>query len=297
VTKSTRKKFSQSWVFDILKRDSTITPNEQIIRHNICNLELQRIYLLIKCFYLIFKNYLIQEYKYMKNFLKKILLNVSKVIYFIIPDDFKPSLKSKLLEDLLDETLNHFKEPIKQSIIFTNHWKIREYAIKTALLNDKHKEYYYLEFGTFEGESANFFSKFINKLYCFDSFEGLMEDWSGTSLPKGHFNLNKKIPKLNSNIEPIVGWVDDTLENFLKKHNPKINFLHMDMDTYSPTKFILEKLKPYLVKDAIILFDELYNYHGWRNGEYKALTEVFKEDEFNYKAFTINSDKCAIQIK
>ena len=36
-----RKKLPQSWVFNILKRESTIPPNEEIIRHNICNVELQ----------------------------------------------------------------------------------------------------------------------------------------------------------------------------------------------------------------------------------------------------------------
>ena len=40
-TKSTRKKFVQSWVFNILKRESTILANEVIIRHNICNSKLQ----------------------------------------------------------------------------------------------------------------------------------------------------------------------------------------------------------------------------------------------------------------
>ena len=41
ITKSTRKKFAQSWVFNILKRESTIPTNEEIIRHNVCNVELQ----------------------------------------------------------------------------------------------------------------------------------------------------------------------------------------------------------------------------------------------------------------
>ena len=41
ITKSTCKKFAQSWVFNILKRESTIPPNEEIIRYNICNVELQ----------------------------------------------------------------------------------------------------------------------------------------------------------------------------------------------------------------------------------------------------------------
>jgi putative DNA-invertase from lambdoid prophage Rac len=41
VTKSTKKKFAQSWVFNIIKREETIPPNEEIIRHNISNVELQ----------------------------------------------------------------------------------------------------------------------------------------------------------------------------------------------------------------------------------------------------------------
>jgi DNA invertase Pin-like site-specific DNA recombinase len=41
VTKSTRKKFVQSWVFNILKRESSIPPNDNITIHNICNVELQ----------------------------------------------------------------------------------------------------------------------------------------------------------------------------------------------------------------------------------------------------------------
>ena len=43
------------------------------------------------------------------------------------------------------------------------------------------------------------------KIYGFDSFEGLKEDWVGTSVPKGTFNLNKKIERLNiSNSAAVV---------------------------------------------------------------------------------------------
>jgi len=246
----------------------------------------------------------------MKQVLKSILKKISRVIYLIFPTELqtkrefhinapgtKTKLETKLLDNLVEETFQNFKEHFKKSVIFVDTRKTREFAIKTSLLNDKNKEYYYLEFGVWKGTSANFFSKYVNKFYVFDSFEGLKEDWVGTDLPSGFFNLNKKIPKLNSNIEPIVGWVEDTLEDFLKTHNPKINFVHLDMDIYGPTKFTLEKLKPYLVKNAIIIFDELYNYVGWEQGEYKALKEVFKEEEFEYKAFTINKTKVVIQIK
>ena len=114
---------------------------------------------------------------------------------------------------------------------------------------------------------------------------------------KGRFNLNKKIPKFSSNIEPIVGFVQDTLDDFLKKHNPKINFVHLDLDTHPSTKYALERLKSFLNKDAIIIFDELYNYAGWEHGEYKALKEVFNDDEYIFKAFNTLGPEVVIQIK
>ena len=98
-------------------------------------------------------------------------------------------------------------------------------------------------------------------------------------------------------VEPIVGFVQDTLDDFLKKHNPKINFVHLDMDTYPSTKYALERLKPFFNKDAIIIFDELYNHPGWKDGEYKALKEVFKDDEYIFKAFNVLSTQVVIQIK
>mgnify|MGYP001177361975 CR=1 FL=1 len=247
----------------------------------------------------------------MKNIIKLILNKLSRLIYYIhrtlnyiTPDEIKfkkkSELKLKLEKELLDETYNYFKKYFEKSLIFNDRSdrnEIRKYAIQSSLLNDKNQEYYYLEFGVWQGKSSNFFSKFINKLYCFDSFEGLKEDWIGTSYSKGFFNLDKKIPNLNSNVQPIVGWVEDTLEDFLKKHNPKINFIHLDMDNYIPTKFTLEKIKPYLVKNSILIFDQLYNYQGWKNGEFKALKEVFKEDDFEYKAFNLYGKQCVIQIK
>ena len=96
-------------------------------------------------------------------------------------------------------------------------------------------------------------------MYVFDSFEGLPNEWEGQK-PKGAFNLRKKIPKLNSNIVTTVGLVEETLDDFLKKFEPKIIFIHMDLDLYESTKFTLERIKPFLIKGSIILFDELYNY-------------------------------------
>ena len=235
--------------------------------------------------------------------IKFFLKILSRAIYNIIPIEFKKKtmrseLERELYKNLKNETINQFKEDFKKSVIFNSNYRstIREYSIKNSISNDKKSDYYYLEFGVFKGESANYFSKFVNKIYCFDSFEGFNEDWIGTSTIKSQLNQNKKIPKLNSNVEVVAGWVEETLDDFLQKHNPKINFVHMDLDVYSSTKFVLSKLKPYLVKGAIILFDQLYNYIGWEYGEYKALKEVFENNEFKYRAFNLNGKQCVIQI-
>ena len=202
---------------------------------------------------------------------------------------------SRFEEEQFEKSYSYFKPYFEKAIFLETH-RIREYAIKESIKNDKYLENHYLEFGIFVGTSINFFSKYVKKIYGFDSFEGLKEDWVGFVQPAGTFNLNKKIPKLNSNVVPIVGWVQDTLDNFLKKEKPRINFVHLDMDTYETTKFILEKIKPYLINDSIIIFDELYNYPGWQFGEFKALKEIFNESEYQYIAFSKEGSEAVIKF-
>ena len=70
----------------------------------------------------------------------------------------------------------------------------------------------------------------------------------------------------------------------------------MDMDTYETSKYILTELKPYICKNCIILFDELYNFAGWDIGEYKALTEVYSENEYKFLAFSEDYHQVTTQI-
>jgi hypothetical protein len=204
----------------------------------------------------------------------------------------------RFVEDELEDCYNHFKKYFSEAV-FLDKIPLREFALKRAIRNHK-TDYHYLEFGVWVGTSINFFSKILKdkKIYGFDSFEGLNEDWLGTDDPKGTFNLNKKVPKLNKNCIPVVGLIQETLPKFISENkNLQINFVHLDLDTYPSTKFVLNKIKPYLVDGAIILFDELYNVTGWRVGEYKALTEVFNENEYNYLAFSKRKYNVAIQYK
>ena len=82
---------------------------------------------------------------------------------------------------------------------------------------------------------------------------------------------------------------------FIEEKNPKLT-VHMDVDTYETTKFVLERIKPHLIKGAIILFDELYNFEGWDVGEYKALTEVFDEKDYKFISFSTDTSQATIKI-
>ncbi len=110
--------------------------------------------------------------------------------------------------------------------------------------------------------------------------------------------MHGKLPKVNSNVNLIKGLVQETLPNFLKdKTTKKIAFMHMDLDVYESSRYVLEKTKPYLARGSIILFDELYNYPGWSVGEYKALNEVFNEKEYKIIAFSKHGWEAVVEIK
>ena len=65
----------------------------------------------------------------------------------------------------------------------------------------KHKnDTLWLEFGVATGRTINYISKFTNeKVYGFDSFEGLPEKWRD-GYDTGAFSRNGILPEVNSNV-------------------------------------------------------------------------------------------------
>ena len=199
----------------------------------------------------------------------------------------------QFIEDEYKDSYNYFKKYFYTSLMVKDRYAALRYAINKSLSNHE-EDNLYLEFGVFVGKSINYTSKLLKdiKIYGFDSFEGLKEDWKGHNLEKGYGNLKGNVPSLNKNIIIVKGWVQDTVPKFLEEKNPKINFIHIDLDTYESTKFVLDKLKPHIKKGCIILFDELYNFPGWEVGEYKALKEVFSENEYKFLSFSAGTQVC-----
>ena len=155
------------------------------------------------------------------------------------------------------------------------------------------------EFGVASGTTINHIASVLPNItiYGFDSFEGLPEDWRD-GYPKGIFKM-EKLPKVSLNVRLVKGLISDTLPLFLKENQGKVVFLHIDVDLYSSTKTIFKELESCIKCGTVIVFDELFNYPGWQNDEYKAFMEFIERTgfQFEYLGYCRYRTQVAIKIK
>jgi len=233
---------------------------------------------------------------------------------------FRNSVITRFNKESLELSYQYFKKYFSESFLCRKKHTLREYSFKLAikdyqtisehikqdetnLKREREKESGFLmEFGVFEGKSLKQFMSLTSRtIYGFDSFLGLTEAWTGNEEYKpGTFELKKEqIPTFEKNIKLIIGDVYKTLPEFIQEKEKLliengIDFIHMDLDTYEVSEFVLKNLKKYLNKNSVILFDELYNHPGWDKGEFLALKKCFDENQFKYIGF---SDATSAAIK
>lgn len=146
----------------------------------------------------------------------------------------------------------------------------------------------FLEFGVFKGDSIRQLShsRPYRKVFGFDSFKGLPEDWKrsdNSTYKKGHFDLKGGLPAVPNNVTLIPGFFENTLPHWLElNRDEKIALVHIDSDLYSSAKYALSLLNKKLEPGTIIIFDELSDfgkgsYPAWEDGEWKALNEWLTE--------------------
>lgn len=159
-----------------------------------------------------------------------------------------------------------------------------------------------LEMGVFNGDTLRVIKEvFDEKVYGFDSWEGLPEDEADVprigSFMKGCFKV-QKIPEEDEKTVLVGGWFKDTLPIFARSHPQPIKFLHVDSDNYNSAKDIFNNLGHLIVPGTVILFDEFKVYEGWRLREYRAFKEFIKSTPFSYKYIVRcgNNERVALQI-
>lgn len=197
-----------------------------------------------------------------------------------------------------EETLDYINKNASQAMLFVDREPVLSYCLETFFEQDINTEDLFLEFGVFKGNTINLCSNILKnqKFYGFDSFEGLPEDWSGWTVRKEKFDLNSVYPVVNSNVDLVAGWFDQTLPSFMDQHKNKVAFLHVDCDIYSSTKTIFDTLADYIQPGTIIVFDEYFNYPNWQEHEYKAFQEFVASQKIEYEYVAIGYFQVAVKI-
>ena len=137
------------------------------------------------------------------------------------------------------------------------------------------------EFGVFEGATINFIAGQTEEpVFGFDCFSGLPEDWR-PGFPQGMFSA--RIPPVRPNVSLLVGLFEDTLPTFLEQNTEDLSLLHIDCDLYSSTRTVLRMCSSRIQKGTVLVFDEYFNYPGWRSHEFKAFQEFIADTGRQYE--------------
>jgi hypothetical protein len=217
---------------------------------------------------------------------------IRKIVLEILDEDSRNihrELKRRALLDTCDFIETHM--PLVNSI-FQDRFELLEYALTQA-----HLDGLWLEFGIYRGCTAQFIAARGQKtIYGFDSFQGNPEDWRSEYL-KGSFALDE-VPQFPDSIQIIQGYFQETLPGFLELHPAPAAFVHIDCDLYASTKTIFNCLKERICSGTVIVFDEFFNYPGWKDHEYRAFQEFIAETgkPFRYLGYVYKHSQVAIQF-
>jgi len=207
-----------------------------------------------------------------------------------LADELTPHLTQRLLHTSRDthnyDALAVLGASLDSACFASEHFlEAKRYPHDEALLREAvaqaRPEGLFLEFGVASGRTLRFIAQgHAGKVYGFDSFGGLPEDWR-PGFPAGAFAQTP--PEVLPNAELVIGLFDSTLPGFLDRHPGKVSFLHVDCDLYSSTVTILKLLAHRFAPGTVIVFDEFLNYPGWRLHEYKAWIEFTQRYEVKFK--------------
>jgi hypothetical protein len=92
------------------------------------------------------------------------------------------------------------------------------------------------------------------------------------------------------------GWFSDTIPAWHVQHTGPIAFIHIDCDLYSSTVDILTGLADRLQAGTVILFDEYFNYPGWRQHEFQAWQEFVASRGITYEYVAYARQQVMVRI-
>jgi len=179
----------------------------------------------------------------------------------------------------LNDTVDYIDSHMGDAVGYETQKELLEVALREAAVSG-----HYLEFGVFSGGTIRHLARRRPDVtfHGFDSFEGLPEAWAGYNLGRLAFSRGGRLPKVPANVVLHKGWFNETLEPWCRLVPGPVAFIHIDCDLYSSTRDIFNGLRDRMQVGTVILFDEYFNFPGWRNHEYKAWREFVAAHDIAY---------------
>jgi hypothetical protein len=203
------------------------------------------------------------------------------------------NIERKLQELALEDTARFIEANLADVPAFKNDFALLQHALEKVTL-----EGLICEFGVFQGTTINHLASLTPKtIHGFDSFEGLPEFWR-PNFEKGRFAV-AKLPTVRANVQLHKGWFNESLPTFLSANKGPAAFLHIDCDLYSSTRTIFQLFRDRIQPGTVIVFDEMFNYSGWQQGEFKAFNEFIADTGMKYDwiGYCCYHEQAAVIIK
>lgn len=193
------------------------------------------------------------------------------------------------------EAADYVQANMPEARVFTSHGSILRFAVEQAPAGGL-----FLEFGVATGNTIRQIAAVAPTgvtVYGFDSFAGLPGDWVGHVEVAGAFR-QKALPKVPDNVVLVRGLFDASLPAFLERHDEPVGFAHVDCDLHASTRSVLDRIGPRLRTGSLILFDEYFNYPGWRLHEHRAWREFCEANgvRYSYIGFTALDGRVLVRI-
>jgi len=227
--------------------------------------------------------------------LKPIIWIIKIIILNATPSSIiRPTTIDVVRNRALERSAKYIEQNMSKAMLFSDRKLLWSFAISKVTTSG-----IFAEFGVSFGKSMSHFSKVVPKdvtIQGFDSFEGLREDFIGTSWTSGAFTTKGMIPKFKANVNLHVGWFNETLPKFLQNSNENFAFIHLDADTYESTSFVLTLLKDRIVIGTIIVFDEYLGIPNWEKSEHQAWAEFVSKNEKSYEYLAFSDQAAVIKV-
>ena len=121
-----------------------------------------------------------------------------------------------------------------------------------------------------------------------ESFRSQADAW------KGNYPVND----LCSDVTPHPNTFDvyDVIKRFPASKISFVALIHISGGVSEVAEIILKKIEKYLEPKVLVLFGELIGYPNWRNGQYRAWTEIAKNHGIKFRYLGFYNHQALVEI-